>query len=63
MNPLTLFLLFQLCIVCFQGSTGVKFNDVAGIDEAVEELQEVIILSIAVNIQTFYMSAAKILLN
>lgn len=26
----------------FQGSTGVKFGDVAGIDEAVEELQEVI---------------------
>lgn len=25
----------------FQGSTGVKFSDVAGIDEAVEELQEV----------------------
>lgn len=26
----------------FQGSTGVKFGDVAGIDEAVEELQEVL---------------------
>lgn len=25
-----------------QGSTGVRFQDVAGIDEAVEELQEVI---------------------
>lgn len=25
----------------FQGSTGVKFSDVAGIEEAVEELQEV----------------------
>lgn len=29
----------------FQGSTGVKFGDVAGIDEAVEELQEVIFFS------------------
>jgi len=29
----------------FQGSTGVKFGDVAGIDEAVEELQEVIFSS------------------
>lgn len=27
-----------------QGSTGVKFSDVAGIDEAVEELQEVLSL-------------------
>lgn len=29
-----------------QGSTGVKFGDVAGIDEAVEELQEVLYLPI-----------------
>lgn len=28
--------------IFFQGSTGVKFSDVAGIDEAVEELQEVL---------------------
>lgn len=34
-------------ITTFQGSTGVKFSDVAGIDEAVEELQEVILLYIA----------------
>lgn len=27
-----------------QGSTGVKFSDVAGIDEAVEELQEVLLM-------------------
>lgn len=25
----------------FQGSTGIKFSDVAGIDDAVDELQEV----------------------
>lgn len=35
-------------ITSFQGSTGIKFSDVAGIDEAVEELQEVIILCKAV---------------
>jgi len=33
---------FGLWKTLFQGSTGVKFCDVAGIDEAVEELQEVI---------------------
>lgn len=30
-----------LRITCLQGSTGVMFSDVAGIEEAVEELQEV----------------------
>lgn len=38
---------FELGIILFQGSTGVKFCDVAGIDEAVEELQEVILLYIS----------------
>lgn len=36
-----IFGLFNGMIIYFQGSTGVTFNDVAGIEEAVEELQEV----------------------
>jgi len=39
-------LIVSFGITSFQGSTGVKFCDVAGIDEAVEELQEVILLYI-----------------
>lgn len=39
-----LFLVSGFGITFFQGSTGIKFSDVAGIDGAVEELQEVIFL-------------------
>lgn len=39
------FLVAGFGITFFQGSTGVKFSDVAGIDDAVDELQEVILLS------------------
>lgn len=34
---------------CFKGSTGVMFSDVAGIDDAVEELQEVNLISLKHN--------------
>lgn len=42
-----MFLLSMFGMMVFQGSTGVKFSDVAGIDEAVEELQEVLYLRIS----------------
>lgn len=41
-----MFLEFYFVLACVQGSTGVKFSDVAGIDEAVEELLEVFVISI-----------------
>lgn len=39
---------FNISSIFFQGSTGVKFSDVAGIDEAVEELQEVFLQPILI---------------
>jgi len=38
------FLVYGFGKTFFQGSTGIKFSDVAGIDDAVDELQEVILL-------------------
>jgi hypothetical protein len=35
------FLVYGFGKTFFQGSTGIKFSDVAGIDDAVDELQEV----------------------
>lgn len=39
-------------MIMLQGSTGVKFADVAGIDEAVDELQEVLLDQISRKITT-----------
>lgn len=41
LNKFCMIFLYYFGTTFFQGSTGVKFSDVAGIDEAVEELQEV----------------------
>lgn len=43
-----------------QGSTGVKFGDVAGIDEAVDELQEVSFDQISGKITTFKFKAVSL---
>lgn len=46
-NVRMMFLISMFGMMVIQGSTGVMFSDVAGIDEAVEELQEVLYLCIS----------------